>query len=83
MSNTIVVLYTRITHADVVVMDLLQNRQKTDLEVWQTVGQENVPAAEEELLLTDTQQAGHQRIQSLKRREWGDATLAESFFISF
>lgn len=28
-----------------------------------------MPAAEEELLLTDTQQAGHQRIQSLKNRE--------------
>lgn len=43
--------------------------RKADLEVWQAVVEENVPAAEEELLLTDTQQAGHQRIQGLLWRE--------------
>lgn len=36
-----------------------------DLEVGEAVVEENVPATEEELLLTDTQQTGNQRIQGL------------------
>lgn len=35
------------------------------LQVREAVLEEDVPVVEEELLLTDTQQAGHQRIQSL------------------
>lgn len=34
----------------------------------EAVCEEDVPVIEEELLLTDTQQARHQRIQSLKER---------------
>lgn len=35
-----------------------------------------MPAAEEELLLTDAQQAGHQRIQGL---EWREKTRRDTF----
>lgn len=46
--------------------------RKADLEVGEAVVEENVPAAEEELFLTDAQQAGHQGIQSLAWREKTD-----------
>lgn len=46
--------------------------EAADLEVREAVVEKNVPAAEEELLLTDTQQAGHQRIQGLVQREKTD-----------
>lgn len=39
-----------------------------------------MPAAEEELLLTDTQQAGHQRIQSLVWGEWTDRHICIGHF---
>jgi hypothetical protein len=38
------------------------------LQVREAVCEEDVPVIEEEQLLTDTQQARHQRIQSLKER---------------
>lgn len=58
------------THSNAMAVFIYLNvtDRKADLEVWETVVEENVPAAEEELLLTDTQEAGHQRIQSLL---WG------------
>lgn len=49
-------------------MHLHRTDEAADLEVREAVVEKNVPAAEEELLLTDTQQAGHQRIQGLVQR---------------
>lgn len=53
------------------IIPICKIKKEADLEVWEAVVEENVPAAEEELLLTDTQQAGHQRIQGLV---WGEET---------
>jgi hypothetical protein len=41
----------------------------TNLKVGKAVVEENMPPVQEQLLLTDTQQTGHQGVQGLRRRE--------------
>lgn len=45
------------------------SRQRRYLKIGEAVVEEDVPSAEEELLLADAQQTGHQRVQGLEGSE--------------